>query len=85
MVKDKNGIKKYATAYINLFENIVIANVLEAANELEALKKTIILNNKDSSTKEWIESIGEIDVKDFKSIILNNEQSVDAIEIKNSK
>lgn len=74
-------MKKYATAYVSLFENNAIANVIEAENELEAMKKAILLNQKDEYTKEWIEGLGEMTIEEFKDAVLQGEQSVDAVEI----
>jgi len=74
-------MKKFATAYVNLFENNAIANIVEAENELEAMKKTILLNQSDKYTKEWIDGLGEMSIDDFKNTVLQGEQSVDAVEI----
>jgi len=76
-------MKKYATAYVDLFENNTIANVVEAENEIEAMKKAILLENKnDEYIKTWLEGLGEMSIEDFKSAALQGEKSVDAIEIK---
>lgn len=74
-------MKKYATAYVSLFENNAVANIVEADSLLEAMKKAILLNQKDEYTREWIEGLGEMEIEDFKDAVLQGEQSVDAVEI----
>lgn len=74
-------MKKYATAYVSLFENNAIAQVFEADNEVEAMKMAILSNQKDEYTKEWLEGLVNLTVEQFKDEVLQGEQSVDAIEI----
>jgi hypothetical protein len=75
-------MKTFATAYVNLFDNNAVADLITAENELDTLKKTILKNQTDSHTKEWIEGIpDDISIQDFKNEVLQGEQSVDAKEI----
>ena len=74
-------MKKFATAYVCLFENNAIAQVFEAENEIDAMKMAVLSNQKDEHTKEWIEGMTDLTVEQFKDEVLQGEQSVDAIEI----
>lgn len=76
-------MKKYETAYVCLFENNAVAQVFEAENKVEAMKMAIISNNpNDEYTKDWIENLKGLTAKQFKDEVLQGEQSVDAVEIK---
>ena len=44
-------MKKFATAYINFFENSVIAQVFDAENKIEAMKMAIQSNQKKALAK----------------------------------
>jgi hypothetical protein len=75
-------MKKFATAYVSLFENNAIAQVFEAENKIEAMKMAILSNQKDEFTKEWIDGLApDLTESQFKDEVLQGEQSVDAIEI----
>ena len=74
-------MKKFATAYVSLFENNAIAQVFEAENKIEAMKMAILSNQKDEFTKEWIDGLTDLTEEQFKDEVLQGEQSVDAIEI----
>lgn len=74
-------MKRFATAYVNLFDNCAIARVVEAENTIEAMKKAILANQTDEHTREWIEGMQGLTVDEFKNQVLQGEQSVDAIEI----
>ena len=74
-------MKRFATAYVNLFDNCVVARVVEAENSIEAMKKTILANRTDKYTREWIEGMQGLTVDEFKEQVLQGEQLVDAVEI----
>jgi len=74
-------MKKFATAYFSLFENNAVAQVFEAKNQVEAMKKAILSNQKDEHTREWLNDMINLSVEDFKNEVLQCEIGVDAIEI----
>ena len=76
-------MKKYATAYINLFENEVKAKVIEAENEVQAALKAVVTTEKmDDAFKEWLDNMSKLNLQELKDELLNGEIGVDVVEIK---
>jgi hypothetical protein len=75
------SMKKFATAFVNLFDNEQQAKVVEALDEIDAMKKVIIDYMNDKHVKEWLSVMDEMSIDEFKDEASNAEILVDAVAI----